>query len=175
MNTVDLREFGAGDRPLSEATGRFLAECASVCLANQGHKTETTMSIVGMRTDVVRIVRSSVSDVIVRTHGDLQHAQEHGAYAIGISLLLLNEGYNDVEQSAKTTGVDYYVGDNDGLMFQHKARLEVSSLLNGSEIQVQKRVREKLRQTERSAGSKLPAYVAVVEYSRPLTHLVKHE
>jgi hypothetical protein len=116
-----------------------------------------------------------VSDVITRTHGDLQHAQEHGAYAIGISLLAIHEGLTDVEQSAKTSGVDYYIGYNDGLMFQSKARLEVSSLLNGTDADVRQRVREKLKQTERSAASKLPAYVAVVEYSRPLTHLVKHK
>jgi hypothetical protein len=133
------------------------------------------MMVAGMRTDVVRLIRVDVNDVITRTHGDLQHAQEHGAYAISVSLLAIYEGFTDVEQSAKTSGVDYYVGHDDGLMFQRKARLEVSSLLTGTSAEIRRRVREKLKQTERSAHSNSAAFVAVVEYSRPLTHLVEHE
>jgi hypothetical protein len=55
IDTIDLREFGSGDKPLSVATGRFLAECASVCLAHHGHASETRMIVAGMRTDVIRL------------------------------------------------------------------------------------------------------------------------
>jgi len=48
-----------------------------------------------------------------------------------------------------------------------KARLEVSGIRKGHLSTLKRRVKEKLAQTRRSAG-KLPVYVVVIQFGRPL-------
>lgn len=55
--------------------------------------------------------------------------------------------------------------------FQNKARLEVSGIRNGDQKIIKARVREKLTQTEVSDKTRLPAYVVVVEFGRPVAEV----
>jgi hypothetical protein len=100
---------------------------------------------------------------------------EYGAYGVGIIVALLLTGKSLVERSARTTGVDYWLSNrtNEEGSFQRAARLEVSGILNGDEASIMVRVKGKLLQTERSDDSGLPAYVAVIEFSRPEARLVE--
>jgi hypothetical protein len=102
---------------------------------------------------------------------DQHMATELGAY--GVAFLVLGAGttFTVIERSARGTGFDYWLGSDDSL-FQRKARLEVSGILVGENSAVDKRIAEKIGQTKRSAGS-LPAYAVVVEFSRPMSKVVK--
>jgi hypothetical protein len=64
------------------------------------------------------------------------------------------------------------VDEENELIFQDKARLEVSGILEGSDSLIRSRVRQKKDQTKVSDGQ-LPAYVIVVEYSKPVTQVVR--
>jgi hypothetical protein len=59
------------------------------------------------------------------------------------------------------------------LPFQYKARLEVSGIRFGDDAAVKSRIGQKLRQTRRSDFLRLPAYVVVVLFSRPLAQVVE--
>jgi hypothetical protein len=76
-----------------------------------------------------------------------------------------------IERSWKGTGFDYWIGRRQGLLFQDKARLEVSGILSGDQTNISTRVRQKVQQTKRSDGL-LPAYIAIIEFGRPGAEIV---
>lgn len=82
-------------------------------------------------------------------------------------------GYKVIERSRRCTGFDYWLGDETDELLQHKGRLEVSGIRRGENRDVQARVRQKLKQTDRSDDLKLPAYVIVVEFGEPLAEVRK--
>ena len=98
-------------------------------------------------------------------------ATEHGAYGVAFLIIGVASNFAAIERSARGTGFDYWLGDDDGL-FQRKARLEVSGMLTGGISAVNKRVAEKIGQTKRSAGT-LPAYAVIVEFGGPMAKVVK--
>jgi hypothetical protein len=79
-----------------------------------------------------------------------------------------------VERSRKGTGFDYWLGEEDGLLFQGKIRLEVSGILIGGGSAVSSRIKQKTHQVRREPN--LPAFVAVVEFGTPKARVVaKHD
>lgn len=109
------------------------------------------------------------------TYADLQEASEYGAYALALTVAVKLTGIPYIERSAKGTGVDYWLSqriDEHGL-FQRAARLEVSGILEGDETAISARLNKKLRQTERSDETLLPAYVAIIEFALPNMRFVK--
>jgi hypothetical protein len=75
-----------------------------------------------------------------------------------------------VERSKKGRGFDYWLGDDDDLLFVGKARLEISGILSGSKAQIAARVKEKKGQLKPS-DYLAPGYVAVVEFGQPAAHV----
>jgi hypothetical protein len=78
-----------------------------------------------------------------------------------------------LERSAKGTGFDYWIGEDESLPFRFRTRLEVSGILRGTRADVERRVEQKCRQTERSDSMQLDALVFVVEFSHPLAKVIK--
>lgn len=172
---LDLRKFGEGPGlpALTVAAGRFLAEAAAVCLESQGHVPGVTLAARAPDPVAFTLQWPEVSDQTRRTFNDMQDATEFGACGIAILLVLALTGFTVVERSRKGTGFDYWLGHPTGLPFQNKARLEVSGILRGTEGQIAARMREKLKQTEASDETLLPAYAVVVEFSRPRAEVGK--
>ncbi len=169
-----LENLSTGSPGITRACGTGLAEAACVCLDHQGHTSPTSMKIRGQVMAEAAVTWQIPTDQARRCWADLEVATEHGA--CGVASLLLREisDLQVVERSKKGTGFDYWLGDKDdpAALFQGKARLEVSGIRNGSDSVVATRVRQKLRQTERSEGT-LPAVVIVVEFSRPQCRVVE--
>lgn len=177
---LHLASLKEGIPALTPALGGVLAEAAAVCLVHQGHgescRLETRWKT---EPNVVTLHRLWVSDAMQRAYRDLQEATELGA--CGIAILVTREltGYAAVERSVKGTGFDYWLGEThasgSGLEpLEHKARLEVSGILDGTVDIVEARVREKIQQTRRSAGV-YPAYVVVVEFGQPMVWMETDE
>ncbi|MDP3470218.1 MAG: hypothetical protein Q8S11_17890 [Daejeonella sp.] len=78
--------------------------------------------------------------------------------------------YTIIEKSARKNGFDYWLGDKDDILFQRKARLEVSGIFNGKSKDINNRYRVKVKQTEQSDSLKIPAYVGIVEFSKPIAN-----
>jgi hypothetical protein len=108
---------------------------------------------------------------------DKEEATEFGACAIAILVILDLTDYTVISRAAKGGGFDYWLGkeENDEELpsYQNKARLEVSGILRGNDSDIQSRVRKKLKQVEPSDDTTLPAYIVVVEFSKPLSLVVK--
>ena len=81
-------------------------------------------------------------------------------------------GYTVVERSRKGTGFDWWLGTDDNL-FQGKAHLEVSGILQGTARRINSRIKARLRQTMQSDNLALTAYVVVVEFGTPRAKVVQ--
>ena len=170
MFLIRLRE---GCPALTSDVGGSMAEAASICLEDRGHQITVNLHVRGDYNKVFVLHRMSATDQMRRCHNDLQDATEQGAY--GVAILAVRELVNltVVERSRKGTGFDYWLGDENDYPFQNKARLEVSGILEGDQSIIDARVKQKIEQTTRSDATRLPSYVAVLEYSQPAIYLVK--
>lgn len=155
--------------------GGMLAESGAVCLVQQGHASGILLSSDGIRKRSYSVVWPFVvTDSMQRCYRDAEFATENGAYALAILILQDLTGLKVVERSRKGNGFDYYLGEEQGNLFQNKARLEVSGIRNGDNKIVSRRMKEKFNRLIQY-DSLLPAYVAIIEFSQPLAKVKKHD
>lgn len=166
--SLDLETLQRGTPGITPRFGAALAEAASVCLDERGHSSPAWMVVRGTVDAKAELSWNSPDDQARRCWADAEVATEHGAYGVATLLVPEISGLTVVERSKKGTGFDYWLGerDDEGPLFQGKARLEVSGMRTGASGAVQSRVKQKLRQTEPSDGA-LPAIVVVVEFGTP--------
>ncbi len=175
---LDLNELMNGLPYITPRWGGAMAEAAGVCLELQRHSQGVLLSVRGNVDNTHALLWPPVNVQTRRTLADHQEATEYGAMAVAVLLAKNEIGYGVIERSAKGTGIDYWLGDEEGLPFQRKARLEVSGILSAGESHsdveraVTKRVKAKLKQTQSSSGL-LPVYVIVVEFGSPLCEVQK--
>jgi hypothetical protein len=171
VTVLNLHQLAEGIPALTRSLGEVHAECAAVCLEHQGHQESVELHVRGVKDVRFELSRPTVTDQMRRAHFDLQRATEYGA--CGVALLLAREvtGLTAIEQSRKGTGFDYWIGAADQppstLVFQKSARLEISGLLSATEKQFAGRIRQKLRQSEPSDKTGLPAFAIVIDFGRP--------
>lgn len=171
---LPLDELRSGTAGITPEFGACLAQAAAVCLDDQGHASPSIMPVAGEIDATATITWESPERRAFRTWNDPEVATEHGAYGIATLLVPQISDYEVVERSRKGTGFDYWLGGKgeNEVLFQHKARLEVSGIRNGAGALVEARVRKKIDQTKRSDGL-LPAYVVVVEFGTPQSRIAK--
>ena len=169
----ELKALSRGLPCITKSNGTRFAEASSAYLGHLGHPVSCRLKVIGVADAEISLKRLTVTDQMKRSLADLQIATEQGAYGVAILLVIKFTEYQVVEQSYKSTGFDYWLGLKDDAILDFKARLEVSGILTGDRAAIDKRVKQKVRQTDRSDPSGLPAYVAVVEFSGPLVALVR--
>lgn len=168
---LKLDNLGNGLPGITKPFGATLAEAAAVCLEQQGHASGVTMEVNGAMDCSYDVCWPEVTEQMRRCYNDLEVATENGAYAVAIPIVRELTGYTVVERSRKGTGFDYWLGEESELPFQNKARLEVSGIRRGNDAGIRARMKAKLDQTKPSDGI-LPAYAAVVEFSRPVAQVM---
>lgn len=129
-----------------------MAEAAAVCLDYHDHGLRVNLEVGGTFSGSMALLRFPVDDQMRRRYADLQEATEFGACGVAILLARRLVGYTVVERSVEGTGFDYWLGHEDDLPFQNKARLEVSGILAGDDAQIAARARQKTEQTQRQTA-----------------------
>ena len=167
MIEIALSSLALGRKGLSPEYGAVLAQAASVCLLEQGHRQPTNLDVSGTHDMQASLAWTIPTEEAKRTWNDEQYATEHGAYCIA-ALLVESRGLEIIERSRKKTGFDFWLGDlgSTDPLFQGKSRLEVSGLRNADRSTVESRVKQKINQTKVSDGT-LPAIIVVVEFGTP--------
>lgn len=152
---------------LSVRNGGFLLEAASVCLNNFDHPIIVKFLVTGPLQADYNLKRLKIAELALNSFADLEEATQFGA--MGVAVCILSDQLKwKVKRSWKGTGFDYWGGAiGTGDSFKNKIRLEVSGDLEGSDAEVNQRLRDKLEQTKRSDDLGLPAYAIVVEFSSP--------
>jgi hypothetical protein len=122
---INFASLGQGMPGLTPANGTTLAEAAAVCLEDRDHRTGVQLRLAGMKKDTFMLEWSAVDEQQKRCYKDMQEATERGA--CGVAILMVKEltGHVVVERSRKGPGFDYWLGEDDDLLFTGKARLEV--------------------------------------------------
>jgi hypothetical protein len=171
---LNLNVLDRGLPGITPSWGVFLSEATATCLVSQNHQLGVEMNVLGSQKAKFNIFwNNKIKSQEFAAWNDEQELTEYGACGIAIMLVLELTGYTVVQRAKKGTGVDYWLGYKESsLPFENSARLEVSGIMKGDDKDVKGRVKRKTKQTEPSDGL-LPAYVVVVEFSKPLSHLVQ--
>ncbi len=166
MPHLNLSDLSDGLPAIPRAFGQTLAEIGGLCLESQGHERGVQLRVRGYRHNTDSLEWPPVTEQDLRGFNDPEEATEWGAVGVAVLLARREIGYSVIERSRKGTGFDYWMGDESELPFERKARLEISGIRRGANQEVNARVRQKLRQVERS-GDSPAAYVIVVEFGTP--------
>ncbi|SRR5258707_9330914 len=168
---INLEEITKGFPGLTPAQGSTILEACIVTLYRMGHKPGTKLHIRGERTgEIILSWKKKVTSQIQRAWKDQEEATEMAAIGISILLALAFTDYTVVERSIKTTGFDYWLGVQEAGssdIFKKMARLEISGIFNGDDGVLDRRVKLKIDQTKQSDATRLPAFVFVIEFSKP--------
>ena len=168
-DVIALSSLADGHHGLSRTKADALVEAATVCLDHHRHASGVSLMVSGSHTASHALEFSAPSQKARKSNADLQEAVEDGATAIAIAVVARLTQYRVVERSVKTTGIDWWLGREDGVF---EARLEVSGIIKGPK-KIQSRVEQKLEQMTRSDATGLPGYAAVVEFSTPEARIVE--
>jgi hypothetical protein len=163
-----------GQLGISAVSGASFAEAAEFCLQHHGHAKPVLINLTGDFHDSASLEWKDIdARLLSRTYGDLRRAAEDGAYGIAIVLATETTGIPSVMKSPQGTGFDYWLTSGDERNNFFEARLEVSGLLQGSQSEIKEREKTKVRQTQRSDDTRLPAYILIVEFGAPEARIVK--
>lgn len=167
--TIDISEITQGLPGLSKVSGQHLYESCVVCLSRHTHSNlGTAFNVYGDNEINYNLIWDNIFDEqLDRTWGDQFYATEHGAVCLAILLALKLTDFTIIEKSARKNGFDYWLGQKGDILFQKKARLEISGIFKGVVMDVNARYKVKVKQTNQSDSLNLPAYVGIVEFSNP--------
>jgi hypothetical protein len=171
-----LTKLAEGLSGITPALGSALAEAGAVCFEDQNHPNGVELKVDGTFTAKYKVYWQEVTDQMRRCWSNLEYTVEQAAWAVALLLIGDLTEYTGISISCRGAGFDFWLGkeeDENELLFQNKARLEVSGIRRGNHSLVQTRVKQKLRQVERSDDLGLPAYIVVVEFSAPLSQVVE--
>ncbi len=170
--TININDISQGLPGLTTTSGKHLFEACVVCLTRQNHNHRgTKLSVYGdKKIDFTLIWDNVFDDQLDRTWADQFYATEHGAVCLAILLALKLTDYTIIEKSARENGFDYWLGQKDDILFQKKARLEISGIFSGTEKEINTRYKVKVKQTNQSDGLNLHAYIGIVEFSNPIAN-----
>jgi hypothetical protein len=171
---LDLALLERGLPGVSSTWGGFLAEASAVCLEHHDHPRGVQLRVRGLfKTSIPVHWSTTVTEQVLASWGDEQELVEYGACGVAILVILKFAAHKVIRRARKGTHVDYWLADaNSTLPFQEAARLEISGILDGSDANVARRVREKTNQVNQTVSA-LSAYVVVVEFSTPQSHVVQ--
>ena len=171
MDVIDIESIKAGLPGISSAWCATIAEACIVSLSRHNHTSGVELNLIADKEKKFSLSwKDSLTEQLDRTWKDQEEATEYGAVCLGVQIALKMTDYTVIERSAKTTGFDYWLGTatDDQLLFEKKARLEVSGIFNGDVSKIKSRYKIKIKQTKQSESTGLPAFVAIVGFSKPM-------
>ena len=168
---LNLNDLGNSYIPgVTPNLGNALAEAGAICLESQGHPQGVRIAVRGISDHTYRLVWTPALGRAPRAWQP-NRATEWGAEGIAVLLAERETPYTVIEASIHGTGIDYWLGNESDITLQRKARLEVSGIRVSDYGVITQRVNDKLTQTNPSDHTRLPAYVIVVEFSRPVVEV----
>ena len=172
IQVLNLQSLNQGLPAITPAFGAAIAEAGAICLTDEAHKPGAAIEVEGEFSTTFKLEWQPVTEQIRRCWNDEEYTTEQAAYGVAFLLILQLTNLTVIERSRKGTGFDYWLGTQDStatLPFQRMARLEVSGIRKGDRSQINARFKQKIQQTRASDAQGLPAYIIVVEFSRPIS------
>jgi hypothetical protein len=149
------------------------------CMDKNGHINGVDIDVIVEKKNLkyqILWVDNNIDIQKIRAHYNIDDALPFGAEAIAFFVCITNTNYDLLNRAIKRTGIDYWLGyknANPNLPFQNAGRLEISGILTENETNtVEKRIKEKIKQTIQSEKTTLPVYIVVVAFDRPYAKMV---
>ena len=180
QDRLDLEQLFEDLTGITEWLAGSCYEAILICLEHHGHESGVQSALHSLEEKLAAfeiVWTKQIDERTRRAWGEPRNAVEDAAVGIAHLIIPKFTEYTVVERSNIGEGVDCWLGhqeDADRFVFQHKARLEVSGILDSQYTSgIVRRVKEKMEQTKQSDYSALPVYVIVVEFGRPVVYMVK--
>ena len=176
MLIIELNTIRNGLPTLTSDWGNFLSEAGLYCLLRANHVSGVSLKLMN-REDNIRITWNYELDFRAKySYCDEEEATEYGAICISILLAINLTPFTTVQRACKGGSFDYWLGTSDEsnhLPFQECARLEISGIKTGNEIDISNRTKEKLNRYNAVNQKKLPFYISIIEFSKPRANFVE--
>jgi len=172
---LNLSQLRNGYQGMIPAIGELLCEASAFCFADQLHESGIELKVGGVNRSFYVCWDSKITDQTRSSFADRDEVTEYGA--VGVAILLILEIENEltiVSRSAKGTGFDYWLGKKEQQLpfSMGAARLEISGIMARNKTNtIKRRLEIKQKQTKQSDASRLPAYIVIVEFSVPESHI----
>lgn len=191
MGILNLEKLRDGLPGITKEKGSDLCVVCSYCLKNNSHNVGKDINVFYTIITGVEIKKypiantiekkykllwdTAINQQVSRTYANKLEATEDGAVGIAIMLILEMTKYTIVKRSMNYTGFDYELAVKKTFhpFDKYDARLEVSGIWKGDRIKIKKRIRDKLKQTTTSDHVGKPAFVVIVEFSKPQSHIIE--
>ena len=166
---LNLSEIKNGFPGLDSVSAMYCYEACMVCLHRNNHSDGVLLDLRGdINTTIILHWENYFDDQIDRAWKDQEDTTEQAAICISAMLVKEYTEYTIIELSRKYTGFDYWLGKGNEIPFQNSARLEISGIFRETEQNnIDKRFQIKKKQTNQSDYIRLPAYISIVEFSKP--------
>lgn len=169
-----LEELKETIKIFSVNQSNFLTENCIVALELNNHKSGCKLRIEGDQSDEASLKWSTI--VPRAGYKEQKRIAENGAITISFFLAKEYTEYSVIEEAIIGTGFDYWLGYESN-HFKYNpmnfmsARLEISGILKETtQNAIKSRVRIKKNQTKPTDFLKLPAYISIVEFSKPTAY-----
>lgn len=157
---------------LTEPIRKYMLEACLVVLSENSHtRNHILMKVLHTEThDFTLILDDCELSPNALNSWDIENdATEKAAECIALLLFWRLTDHKSIIRSRRGTGFDYWIGDESEILFQKKARLEISGILKGDMSLLERRFKEKSKQTDVSDSWNYPAYISVTAFGQPLT------
>lgn len=174
---LELELLATQVQKFSESQCDFLCENCIVALEYNSHSTGCKMELIGDSIKSFTLIWKK--QVNKAGYKEQKKFIEHGAETIAFMLTPQLTEFSVIEEATIGTGFDYWLGyDESHENYNPKnfmqARLEISGINSETTTNtVEKRVKEKKQQTNRTGHLRLPAFVSVTEFASPKTYFGK--
>lgn len=172
MNSIKIEDlYTQVENILSEKFTGVMIECCTLCLQSQNHVSPVNFGAFEHTKNLLRETllvewTTEITTKIVASYKDENRATDHAAMCIALLLASKLTGFDDIETSEKGDGVDFWFSKSDS--FDFVARLEVSGIRRESATNtVKQRLKFKLEQVKQSDDSNVPAFISIIEFSKP--------
>lgn len=176
--SIVLEDLKRGYPGLDKDTGGSHRIAAIVCLDSQKHASDVNCEMKSLKETktMLRLTwNEAVTQQMKNTWHDRREATEMGAAGVAILVILAFTEYTvlrrmDIDEK---TGMDYWLSKSANVrdltenFLKGDARLEVAGRRSASSGTIREVVRGKLKRSKKSDKTGTPAYVIVMEFSRP--------
>lgn len=166
MNLTDIKKGLPGITP---AIGSYFYDAIVATMHRANHPEQLTMALTGDNVKTLDVNwEDSFNEQLDRSFKEDSSMIDAAASGISCLLAIEETNYTIIERGYKGSGFDYYLGYDDQPLFTKVARLEISGIKQENEANTaEKRLKIKLKQTNQSDNSGLPAYISIIEFSQP--------
>jgi hypothetical protein len=174
---IDLRKIKEGTPGILSSLGAYMYDACMAILHRCEHQDGVSMHLEGNRMiDISLRWADEYNDQMDRTFREDSSMIDYAASCISCLLAIQETSYTVIERGYTNSGIDYFLGYENDPLFSRAARLEISgiyheTLTNKPEI----RLKAKIKQTRQSDNLDLPAYVSIIEFSKPRAIFKKTE